>query len=228
MKKTIRLTELDLHKLIENTVKRVLNENFSSSIIQNLSKEHGGVKLDDDDINSVKNILSQITDDMIDTVYDSKEEYINKTNNELNYAKYDVPFWISFKDGSIVTLKQPQDAEQKSLYNRLFNKHSGTVWGDMKRDNRRSAKRWADRNREEYIPDGFRGGDYYQIMKDAKNNGYKIPDYDKDPNKSINKYGSELDRTMERMHMAKAKRQGNYEEYLDYLNKKHKNYSKNR
>ena len=52
MKKTIRLTESDLHRIVENAVSNLLSESFNSSFLRNWAESHGGIKLYDEYVNS--------------------------------------------------------------------------------------------------------------------------------------------------------------------------------
>ena len=182
-----------------------LNEAFSSNKMSVLSKKHGGVVAAD----YTKNVLSDITDDMIDQVYPSKEEYQEQTGNDLDYLRSDKQvFWVPFKDGSIVTLKKPNDKEGAARYNKLFSNY-GDVWGE-KGMNRKANQKYSDFHTQNYIPQGHRGDDYYSMMKNAKEyeGGKRLSKYDKDPVSSVYRYGSNLDRYKNNMEFDKAKRQG--------------------
>lgn len=63
MKQTIRLTESDLHRLIKESVKRVLNEKFGSQKLAQFAQQHGGIN---GKFSSQYNDLSQISDEEFD------------------------------------------------------------------------------------------------------------------------------------------------------------------
>lgn len=138
----------------------------------------------------MKYVLSDITDEMIGDLYKSKEDFVRRTGKSLDYSKYDDIFWIPFKDGSIVTLKKPNSEEGIKLYHKLFG-NNGDMWDNKWNSNHKQDLSFYDNN---YIPQGSRGQDYYDIMKGAKENNYSIKDKDKNPDKSIYLAGSNLDR----------------------------------
>jgi hypothetical protein len=44
MKRRIRLTESDLHRIVSEAARRVISEGFASPMLKNLARKHGGVE----------------------------------------------------------------------------------------------------------------------------------------------------------------------------------------
>lgn len=103
-KRVIRLTEQDMHRIVKESVNKVLNEAFKSAKLDALAKQHGGIRkngygfLDDDDLS-----ISELTDDMIgdEAVGAGKGESFGIANNAVN-----------FKDGTHVPITNMQAARQ--------------------------------------------------------------------------------------------------------------------
>lgn len=86
----IRLTESDLHRIVKESVNRILNESFVSKKLEAIAKQHGGIETSGGHawawVHNKRVPISQITDDMI------ADEAVNK---DLNSGIY-------FKDGTVL------------------------------------------------------------------------------------------------------------------------------
>lgn len=101
MKKIIRLTESDLHRIIKESVDRVLNEAFSSQKLAKMAQEHGGIRkgaygsYGDEEFP-----IANLTDDMIG----DEATVLNNTGISGNA--------VNFKDGTSVPIINSQQASQ--------------------------------------------------------------------------------------------------------------------
>lgn len=104
MKKIIRLTEGDLHRIVNESVNKILKEAFKSPKLDALAKQHGGIRksaygyLDNNDLS-----ISELTDDMIgdEAVGAEDGDFTGIANNAVN-----------FKDGTHLPITNMQAARQ--------------------------------------------------------------------------------------------------------------------
>ena len=82
-KKTIRLTESALHKIIKESINIIMNEAFKSNTLRDWFKEHGGVKrvYPDDDPISDKLIDKRIRQDALGDISDDDIVYSRECNS---------------------------------------------------------------------------------------------------------------------------------------------------
>jgi hypothetical protein len=84
-KKLIRLTESDLHRIVKESVNKILNESFKSRKLASLAKQHGGV------YNPIKGgvttkYISHLSDDEIGDILTPDE--MNSSHNKLLGLRY--------------------------------------------------------------------------------------------------------------------------------------------
>lgn len=152
MKQIIRLTESDLHRVIKESVKKILHEkrSINSQQLYNIIQQHGGIK-------SNRGVfdLNNMTDDDIIAVVDWNQidDYLD---NDYDLGVADEVDYIPLKDGKYIIAKcrgarfdriakqyndnrekQPGDFEE--LYNKTSQRHKNRyprkddyVWNNKK------------------------------------------------------------------------------------------------
>lgn len=113
-KKIIRLTESDLHRIVKESVQRILNESFNSSKLAAIAKEHGGVVWHGgycrvgNGNNRVRIPIGELTDDMVGTIFgdevvDAKDKrYWDENGIDKN--------GLLFNDGTMLPVKDKEAA----------------------------------------------------------------------------------------------------------------------
>lgn len=178
-KKLIRLTENDLHRIVKESVNRILNESFKSSKLASLVKQHGGVyspvkgsvttkyisHLADDEIGEVLTPDEMNTSHRLLRLKDTLRKGLHKTRNG--------EYCLKFNDGYGVVLNPSYQTEflfknwnKTDDYLESHNDGAGYQWGNIEAaiefDNKKRGNTFVDSQK---IPRAFElGGNVYYFV----------------------------------------------------------------
>lgn len=109
MKNIVKLSESELHGIIKESVKKVLNESWSSNVLRQLCREHGSILVNNVP-RGVLTSLQQMSDEEITNAY-RMVAYNGQTANAVS---------IPFEDGFVLRLAISNDnpkAQERTLKN---------------------------------------------------------------------------------------------------------------
>ena len=142
MKKTIRLTENDLHRVIKECVKKVLSEGegrLQSSKLEELIKQHGGIRKD----TTWRIVIPYVKDEDIIGVYHADYKGMGKYNRVSTYLEHEVLdrelnrsediLDLELNDGNAIYIiydntKGKYDRLHKSVYGDKTKAYRGYKW----------------------------------------------------------------------------------------------------
>ena len=156
MGQKVYLNEAQLKKIIAESVRRVLNESFSSNILRNIANEHGGIKATSDLVD-----LTKLTDeDLKKYVLATRDEF--ERNHPSSYGREGEDRYriIYFKDGTL-------------LYDRMAEKRASEYpWPELSD----TEKDVSDKRRKRMNNKSLDGKDeYIPLNKDYRNKmGYRF------------------------------------------------------
>lgn len=131
----MEINESRLKQIIKESIKRVLNESFKSSKLEKVFNKHHHKPniLSDPHYNSTSDIyfnnmwshVSEITDDMIDGIYDSPQEahVTNKTP------------YMSFKNGTTVVFNDKIKKLEQNAGNKFLKRNNSQWWDREYKEN---------------------------------------------------------------------------------------------
>lgn len=140
-KKTIRLTESALHKIIKESINMVMNEAFRSNTLRDWFKEHGGVKRvhSDDEYNFDKLMDKRIRQDALGDISDDDIVYSRECNSikdaydlcwDLNHPKDEYSRKrMPFNQKAYYTIYQAMDGKCLVVGMDTSKVDTGTLWG---------------------------------------------------------------------------------------------------
>ena len=144
MGQKIRLSENQLKKIIAESVRKALNESFSSNILRDLANEHGGIKATSDLVDLTKLTDEDLKKYRLAARKDFEREHQSSGDGVEGEGRYRL---IYFKDGTL-------------LYNKMAEKRASEYpWPDLsdsEQDVYKKRKNRRDNNsldgHDEYIP----------------------------------------------------------------------------